>query len=122
MKLHLTNDKHRYNIQRYDKHSVTINEQVYTHHVIVMPEHLSEWNVQDETCLKAADFEVLLPLKPELVLLGTGEKLYFPDPTVLIGLQQVGIGVEVMDTHAACRTYGFLMAEGRLVAAALLLE
>jgi uncharacterized protein len=54
--------------------------------------------------------------------LGTGAKIHFPTPELLTPLAQDGIGVEVMDTPAACRTYMILMAEGRQVAAALLFK
>jgi uncharacterized protein len=57
-------------------------------------------------------------LKPEIVLLGTGENLEFPGPEVTEGLAKAGIGVEVMDSGAACRTYNILVNEGRYVAIA----
>jgi uncharacterized protein len=58
---------------------------------------------------------------PEIVLLGTGPRLRFPSPAVYASLLKARIGVEVMDTAAACRTYNILAAEGRRVAAALML-
>jgi uncharacterized protein len=63
----------------------------------------------------------LLPLKPELVVLGTGTRLRHPAPELIRPLIEAGIGLEVMDTAAACRTYLVLSSEGRQVAAALLL-
>jgi uncharacterized protein len=59
-------------------------------------------------------------LPPELVLFGSGSRLTFPHPSALQGLMQQGIGVETMDTPAACRTYNILAAEGRRVVLALL--
>ena len=59
---------------------------------------------------------------PELLLLGTGERQRFPAPGLLRPLIEARIGFEVMDLPAACRTFNILMAEGRLVAAALLIE
>jgi uncharacterized protein len=53
--------------------------------------------------------------------LGSGRQLRFPDPALLAPLSERGVGVEVMDTGAACRTYNILMAEGRTVAAVLLM-
>ncbi|KHD05145.1 hypothetical protein PN36_05560 [Candidatus Thiomargarita nelsonii] len=111
-----------YQIQRYDSHSVTINQKVYTQSLILMPEYLSEWKVESFEMLEQADFQALQALRPELVLLGTGQKIRFPTPELLVPLIQEGIGVEVMDTQAACRTYMILMAEGRAVAAALLFK
>jgi len=54
-------------------------------------------------------------------LIGTGARFQFPEPALLAPLQKAGIGVEVMDTQAACRTYNILLGEGRSVAAALIL-
>jgi hypothetical protein len=67
----------------------------------------------------AEDFAAIAALKPEIVLLGTGEKLRFPNPRIFAPLREAKIGFEVMDTQAACRTYNILLAESRKVAAAL---
>ena len=69
----------------------------------------------------AGYLSLLEVLEPELVVLGTGSRLRFPPPALTAGLLAKGIGVEVMDTAAACRTYNVLMSEGRQVVAALLL-
>jgi len=71
--------------------------------------------------LTNADFERLLETSPEIVLLGTGETQRFLHPRVTAPLHQARIGLEVMDTRAACRTYNILVAEGRSVTAALIL-
>lgn len=60
--------------------------------------------------------------RPELILFGSGSRLRFPRPPWLRALADLGIGVETMDTAAACRTYNILAGEGRIVVAALLLE
>lgn len=65
-------------------------------------------------------FEDIAACAPELVLLGTGSGLLFPAPALLAPLARRGIGIEVMDTGAACRAYNFLLGEGRRVLAALL--
>ena len=62
----------------------------------------------------------MVELAPEIVLLGTGAQFRFPEPALLAPLYKAGIGVEVMDTPAACRTYNILLGEGRNVVAALL--
>jgi uncharacterized protein len=71
--------------------------------------------------LKEADFVALLEHGPEIVLLGTGAMLRFPHPRLVRALAEAGVGLEVMDTAAACRTFNILAAEGRKVVAALLL-
>jgi uncharacterized protein len=72
--------------------------------------------------LTDADFERLLQTSPEIVLLGTGATQRFPHPRLTAPLHRAQVGVEVMDTRAACRTYNILVAEGRNVAAALIIE
>jgi uncharacterized protein len=70
--------------------------------------------------LRAAHFDIFLPMEPELVLFGSGGRIRFPQPEWLQSLFSKRIGVETMDTYAACRTYNFLAGEGRRVIAALL--
>ena len=66
------------------------------------------------------EFAALLAYKPEVVLLGTGASIRFPHPGLTRALTNAGVGLEVMDTPAACRTYNILAAEGRAVVAVLL--
>jgi uncharacterized protein len=72
--------------------------------------------------LRAEHFEPLVALAPELVIFGSGQRLRFAAPSLLRSLIERRIGVETMDTAAACRTYNVLAGEGRAVVAALLLE
>ncbi len=72
--------------------------------------------------LTAAHFAVLASLKPELVIFGSGARLRFPQPALLRALIDQRIGLETMDTLAACRTYNILAGEGRHVVAALLID
>ena len=72
--------------------------------------------------LTAADFVALRRSTPEIVLLGTGATQRFPRPALTAPLHDARVGLEVMDTRAACRTYNFLVAEGRAVTAALIVE
>ncbi|MEO6928754.1 MAG: Mth938-like domain-containing protein [Casimicrobiaceae bacterium] len=71
--------------------------------------------------LTAADFSRLLPLEPEIVLFGSGAAQHFPRAGLYRELTDAGIGVEIMDTPAACRTFNILTSEGRRVVALLLL-
>jgi uncharacterized protein len=71
--------------------------------------------------LAEADFEQLLAYKPEVVLLGTGRAIRFAHPRVTRALADAHVGLETMDTPAACRTFNILAAEGRSVVAALLM-
>ena len=80
------------------------------------------WAVESFEDLSEAHFEMLAALGPELVIFGSGARLRFPKPALTRSLMARRIGVETMDTAAACRTYNVLLAEGRSVVAALLFE
>lgn len=110
-------------IRAYSDGRITIGEQTYARSLILTENTLvSDWRPQTISELLHTDFQPILDLKPEIVLLGTGSGLNFPSPALTARLLQNGIGVEVMDTAAACRTYNILLAEQRHVAAALLLS
>ena len=81
----------------------------------------AEWSPNDITDLTIDDFKSILECKPDVVLLGTGQKLTFPNTALRREFNQLNIGLEVMDTGAACRTYNVLLSEGRNVAAAIFL-
>ncbi len=90
---------------------------------ILTPERLiDDWPVDDIGTLALPQLEVLLAAGADLILLGTGEHQRFPPPALLAPFGRQGIGCEVMGTAAACRTYNVLAAEGRAVAAALIIE
>lgn len=100
---------------------VEVNRQRFEGAVLVQPEgEVRRWEGAAFEALASEHFEALLRLRPELVLLGTGERQRFPHPRLTTALARRRIGVEVMDTRAACRTYNILMSEGRRVLAALL--
>lgn len=79
------------------------------------------WSAREFAALQQAHFDALLALDPEIVLFGSGATLRFPSPALLRELIARRIGVESMDTAAACRTYNVLVAERRRVVAALLM-
>ena len=94
----------------------------YRDNLIVTPERIvAGWAPGGFDQLSEADFNSLAALEPEVALLGTGATLRFPHPRLARALVDAGIGLEVMDTPAACRTFNILAAEGRKVAAALFL-
>jgi uncharacterized protein len=80
------------------------------------------WPVARFDELTAQHFDAVIDLAPELVIFGSGMTLRFPAPALLRGLIEQRIGIETMDTAAACRTYNVLASEGRSVVAALLLD
>lgn len=111
-----------YVIRAYGEGSVTVNEQVIRRSAIVTPVQLvTDWTPQRFEDLEEGHFRQVAEMEPEIVILGTGERQHFPHPRLTRSLTTRGIGVEVMDTAAACRTYNIIMAEGRRVVAALLM-
>ncbi len=108
-------------IRAYRPGAVTINQLTYTRSLIVTPERIEPWEPASFAELVRAHFETLEMLKPEVVLLGTGARLRMPAGETTRPLTDARIGLEVMDTGAACRTYNILMSEGRRVVAALLM-
>ena len=80
------------------------------------------WGSDGFSALTAADFERLLALQPEIVIIGTGHRQRFPHPSLLQALILQGVGFESMNTAAACRTYNILAGEGRRVVAALVVD
>jgi uncharacterized protein len=108
-------------ITGYGSGYVLVNAARHDASLIVLPARIVDWATASFDALTLADFELLAALGQEIVLLGTGARLRFPPPALTRPLAEARIGLEVMDVHAACRTYNFLMAESRRVAAALLL-
>jgi uncharacterized protein len=123
MKLHLSSAPGLNLITAYGAGYVQIRELRLQASLIVMPARLvPDWSPASFEALTTASFEALLDLKPELVILGTGVRHRFPHPSLYQCLISSGIGLEHMDTGAACRTYNILAAEGRNVAAALVID
>jgi len=102
---------------------VSINGEVHTHSVLVPSDApMQPWPPARLTDLTAEHMATLVDLRPEVVILGSGPTLRFAHPSVLRPLYEAGIGVETMDTVAACRTWNILVSEGRRVLAALLIH
>ena len=123
MKLHLEPAGVKNTFTGYGEGYVMVNGERIEKSVVVLPERiLADWPASRFADLKAEHLAALTGLDREIILLGTGERLRFPRPEIVAPLVRAGIGVEVMDLQAACRTYNILMSEGRKVAAALLIE
>jgi uncharacterized protein len=122
LKLHLDRPGSLNAITGYGEGYVMVNAVRHSRSLVVTPEQLlADWPVAELAALAPDHVAVLLGLGAEIVLLGTGARLAFPHPALLAPLAEARIGVEVMDSRAACRTYNILMAEGRKVAAAIIL-
>ncbi|WP_041604115.1 Mth938-like domain-containing protein [Thioflavicoccus mobilis] len=111
-----------YLIQGYEPGAIRIAGQTYREGLIVTPRRLVPgWGPVAAAQLTPADVEALLDFAPQVILLGTGERQVFPAATLLTAAHKRRIGIEVMDTGAACRTYNILVGEGRDVVAGLMM-
>ena len=122
MKLHASRPSGVNAITAYGDGYVMVNGERRGSSVVVLADRVENWSAESFDALTAEHFQFLTALEVEIVLLGTGPRQRFPHPRLTASLAQAGVGLEVMDVHAACRTYNILVAEGRKVAAALLFE
>jgi len=120
--LHLANPGETKFFTAHGSDHVMVNGVRHEHSIAVMAgEVRSDWDVPDFDSLSEAHFDYFLPLRPDVLLLGTGSSQRFPHPRLYRSLTNAGVGVECMDTPAACRTYNILVVEDRKVIAAILL-
>lgn len=110
-------------IKRYESGRITlIDERVITGSVVLSQDQvITDWRPERFDDLLLEDFHLFKELSPQVALLGTGERLRFPQRSIMDFFAMRGIGLEIMDTAAACRTFNVLAADGRSVAAALLM-
>jgi uncharacterized protein len=127
LKLHQDSAGALNTVTGYGADYVDVNLQRYEHSILVFPQNpVVEWPVPSFEALSPSHFEALVDSAGEsgveVVIFGSGARLRFPHPRLTVALSHRRIGVEAMDFQAACRTYNILMAEGRKVALALLIE
>lgn len=123
MKLHQASQLQIFQFTAIETNLVKINHQPHQGNLILKPDEiLPNWTPHSFADLDELDFETLSKLGIQIVLLGTGQKLRFPPPKLLRPIAEAGVGLEVMDLAAACRTFNILAQEGRSVAAALLFD
>jgi uncharacterized protein len=113
----------RNSIQAYQSDQITINERNYHQSLILSAtEIITPWPVTNIDELSPENMQDIVDQKPEVILLGTGEKQLFPDIEIIGYFVQLGLGLEIMNTGAACRTFNILVAEDRQVVAAIILD
>jgi uncharacterized protein len=109
-------------IQGYEPGRVFIDGGTYETGLIISPQRIvAGWGPACAADLSAEHLEALIELDPQVILVGTGERQFFPEPRVWRAAFRRGLGVEFMDTGAACRTYNILVGEYRKVAAGLII-
>ncbi len=92
---------------------------IRTHFIVSSDRIIRDWQPPTPEELGPGDLEPALATEPDIVILGTGETLLRPKLDLMALMAERGIGLEIMDTPAACRTYNVLLHEGRSVVAAL---
>jgi uncharacterized protein len=121
MKLHPELNPSLNTVTAYGEGFIEVNRRRFEGALILQPEgEVISWQATSFELLETEHFTSLAAHAPDLVVLGTGARQRFPHPRITAALIDAGVGVEVMDTRAACRTYNILMGEGRRVLAALL--
>lgn len=107
-------------VRSYSPGELRINDDVLHRSCVLRADQLiRDWRPQSIDELTLADFEVVLALQPEVIVLGAGERQRFAPIALLSAVLARGVGCEVMATDAACRTYNVLVSEDRKVVAAL---
>jgi uncharacterized protein len=108
-------------ITGYEPGCVLINNEPYRQSLIISPESLiSPWEAIDVSDLSESTLAPIFASQPEIVLIGTGKKLILPEPRIIALFAHHRIGLETMNTNAACRTYGILVAERRKAMAGII--
>ena len=108
-------------VRSVDEEGIRIGDTLYTDGLLLSATTLQEdWGPAELEALSDTDLESVLALKPEVILLGTGRTQQFLHPSRLAPCYRAGVGIELMTTDAACRTFNVLASEGRQVVAALL--
>jgi uncharacterized protein len=111
----------RYSISAYSGDGIVINNQIYRQSLVLSPVSIScPWPVGSIGELDDISLKIVLDLNPDVVLLGTGDQQIFPDAKIFALFGQQGIGLEVMNNGALCRTFNILVAEDRAVVAAII--
>ncbi len=121
MKLHLNKSDGINLITASGDGFVAVNGEEYRASLIVLPDRvIADWPARDAESLCPSDFDSVIAANPDVLVFGSGGKFALAQGEWLIRFAAAGIGVETMDTRAACRTYNILAADGRAVAAALI--
>ncbi|TNF90529.1 MAG: hypothetical protein EP300_02830 [Gammaproteobacteria bacterium] len=112
----------RHRFSSYGPGSVTVNETVYRQSLVVTASEIHcPWPVASLADISAENLAPIFDSAPAVVLLGTGDRQRFPDARTFALFGERGIGLEVMDNGALCRTFNILVAEDRAVTAAIIL-
>ncbi|MDP6436900.1 MAG: MTH938/NDUFAF3 family protein [Gammaproteobacteria bacterium] len=108
-------------IRSFSPGEIRLHDKIIDTNVIISRDRIiADWNPPDIAEISLEDFRPALGLNPDIILFGTGINQHFPDIAVLTEIMRSGVAIEVMETHAACRTFNVLIGEHRAAVAALL--
>ena len=123
MELHRDTNPCSYQINAYEPGLIRVNETAISNSLIIHPSKIySSWRPQTWQELTVQDIEACLAYKPDLILIGTGQQHHQLPPALLTPLYEQKIGVEVMHSSAACKTFALLSSDQRNVLAAVLIR
>lgn len=107
-------------IRSFEPGRIRIGETWHSEHLIIARDRIvAPWQIANVAAITPATLEQALQLEPEILLIGTGKNYQMADMRLISELAAHGVGAEIMDTAAACRTYNVLVHEDRAVVAAL---
>lgn len=109
-------------VHSYEPGACSINHQLHQNSILLQPESISPWTISQVDDLNASHLEPIIECHPETFILGSGNQLIFPSHEIAAAIQAAGIGFEVMDNFAACRTYNLLLSEDRQVMLGLIMS
>ena len=123
MKLHQQLTPNVNTIRAFERDSIRINNKSYSSSLIVTADIIQDnWPIEHPEHISVETITQLLAYQPEVILIGTGQNHHLLNPMLSLEATQQGIGIEIMTTEAACRTYNVLLGEDRIVLAALIIE
>ena len=123
MKLHQQVTPNVNTIRAFERDSIRINNKSYSNSLIVTADIIQDkWTIEHPEQISVETISQLLAYQPEVILIGTGQNHHLLEPMLSLEATQQGIGIEIMTTEAACRTYNVLLGEDRAVLAALIIE
>ena len=106
-------------IRNYENNMLYIGKSCYRHDILISKNNITKWELSDITNLSLKDLSGLLKLNPEIIIIGTGNKMIIPEKEIINEINKQGIGFEYMITNSACTTFNILLADERRVVAGL---
>lgn len=121
MELTLDNNRATFMITAVTDSEIKVNDEIFKASVVLSSTKITDWSPQSFSDLTQTDLEILAAPTPKLVIIGTGKEHALLKPELMTFFLEKNIGIECMNTAAACRTFNVLMSEGRDAVAGLII-